>query len=231
MICYMAGTDELISTREAADLLGVSVRHLRRLADRGDLELAARGLVDRESVRAFLAVRQGVHTRAWEQPTAWGAIALLSKVPVDWLGSVQVHRLRARLREMEVDDLVAGTRNRATVRRYRGHPAAASRIREDLRLFDRSVLGLVTVTDEGADGYVATQAESLLVERYSLRASSRGNFVLRATDFDLDEVARLGADSPVLVALDSASSTDPREREVARRALEQHLEQFQRTGR
>ena len=45
----MAADGSFVSTPDAARALGVTVQHVRRLADSGDLIRVARGLIDRES--------------------------------------------------------------------------------------------------------------------------------------------------------------------------------------
>lgn len=125
----MASEGSFVSTQDAADTLGVSVQHVRRLADSGDLTRAARGLIDRDSLDRYLAERHGGRTRVWSEHTAWGAVALLSGVHVDWLGPAQASRLRASLRALtDPVDLVIQTRARARSQAYHGHlgPAPAA---------------------------------------------------------------------------------------------------------
>ena len=66
----------------------------------------------------------------------------------------------------------------------------------------------------------------LLVEKYALRADTGGDYVLRATSFDLDRVARIAAAAETLVALDAAASLDPRERSQGHQVLTERLREF-----
>ena len=220
--------DGHIGLAEAASVLGLSVRHVRRLSDQGQISMSARGLVDLASVHQYLADRQGATgTRAWSEQTAWAAVAMLSGVDVDWLGAVQRSRLRGILREIDSVDLARRTRNRARVQRFSGHESAADRLREDLVVIDRAALGLVAVgAQTGVDGYVAAGDVERLVARYALRNDATGAYVLRATSFDLATIERLAVAADTLVALDAAASLDPRERSLGHEILTGRLEAF-----
>ena len=71
----------LLTTDQAADRIGVSVRHVQRLIAGGDLVAIGPDRVDADSVAQWLALRQGSRMRAWEEPTAWAAVALLEDTP------------------------------------------------------------------------------------------------------------------------------------------------------
>ena len=217
-----------MTTREAASLLGVSVQRANRLIEAGHLDRVAHGLVYRASVERYIAAGHGGRKRVWAEHTAWGAIALLSGESADWLGDVQILRLRAALREMSgAAEMVTRCRDRAIVRTYSGHRAAAARLREDLVSTDTAALGLVTLSDDTrTDGYVTEGRLDDIVRRNALREDSAGGFVLRATGFDIDIVRRLATGS-LLAALDAATSLDPRERGVGERTLAAALERFQ----
>lgn len=224
----MSISDDLIGVSEAARLLGVSERRVQQMAAGGDLTFTARGLVDRTSIDQHLATRQGTRTRAWSTETAWAAVALLCGVEVDWLGTVQKSRLRTSLRATDAPALVSRVRNRARIHRYAGHGSTAARLRHEIVVVHRaSKLGIAGDAGE-LDGYVATDALADLMIRHALIENTRGQYALRATDFDLDEIAAIAhaGEIPVLAALDSAESLDPRERGVALEALDQALTQF-----
>lgn len=205
---------EFVTTRDAAARLGVSTRQVQHLAAAGDLHLVARGLIDRTSLERRLAARQGSPRRAWMEPTAWGAVALLSGREADWLGASQRSRLRGSLRGLRPEVLVGRARDRATVRRYAGHSSAADRLRAELvdTSPGASSLGLAGV--DRIDGYVAEGQLDRVVTQHSLVETDDGRYTLRATDMDLDLVADLADASTVLVALDFAESLDVRERRI-----------------
>lgn len=231
--------EDAVSVREAAQLLGVTKKQVQHLGRRGEVRYVARGLLDGASVRAIQAARQGRHTRGWSGRTAWAAIALLSGRKADWLGQGQVSRLRSRLRAIDSDDLVAATRNRAVVSRFTGHESAVGRIATDSSTIGRrSLPGLVGRENPETDWYVDARNEDDVVQRYGLRSSSRGDFVLRAVETEDDsrmegvtlELVQALMMADVLTALDSATSEDPRERGVATRVLDEALIRFRRDG-
>lgn len=222
----MAETDDLVSTEEAARLLGMTVQHVNRLARSGQLAKVARGLVERASVDRYLATHHTGRTRVWAEHTAWAAIALLSGQHVDWLGAVQASRLQATLRQIEaVSDLVARLRDRAAIGIYSGHRSAVVRLRDELVAVDRGALGLVDDANR-VDGYLAVDALAATVRRFGLREDANGAITIRATGFDLAVVERLATASAVATAVDAATSLDPRERGVGERALALALERF-----
>lgn len=218
-----------VSTPDAARALGVTVQHVRRLADSGELIRVARGLIDRDSLESYIAERNGGRTRVWAEPTAWAAVAMLSGVPVDWLGSTQTSRLRASLRAItEPADLVTRTRDRARIRTYQGHPSALRRLFDEVITVDMTGLGLVGATRDSVDGYLDVHKMDSTVGFFGLQADPAGNVTLRATGFDLGVVRDLAVHGVVLAALDAATSRDPRERGAGERALAEALDRFRR---
>ncbi|MEU0312550.1 helix-turn-helix domain-containing protein [Nocardioides sp. NPDC006273] len=221
----MAG-QEFLTIAEAANTLGVSTRHARRLADSGAVSRVARGLIDRASVDRYLYSQHMGRTRAWAEHTAWGAVALLAGQDAGWLGATQVSRLRRHLREItEVDDLLARMRDRAQVRAFDAHRAALPRLRELAGAANTRTLGITDTVDERVDGYIAASDLDDLVRTLRLRENASGAVTLRVTGFDFDRVRDL-ADTSIVAALDAATSTDPRLRGVGHRALAELLERF-----
>lgn len=230
-----------MSVSAAAELLGVTEKQVQHLGRQGQLRYLARGLVDASSVRALQAARQGKHTRAWSDRTAWAAISLMSGVPADWLGQAQISRLRSRVRDSDSHGLVAATRNRAVMGRFAGHSSAVERLARARRVVVRRALpGIV---DSGAVGsvdcYIDARDEREIVAKYGLRADGRGTFVLRGVKAQEESddlgltmamVKTVMAASTVLTALDSAVAEDPRERGVALRLLNDALAQFRGDG-
>lgn len=223
----MALASNLMTIQDAARVLGVSDRHVNRLLDSGELVRVARGLVDRHSVESYRSQARGGRKRVWAERTAWAAIALLSGEHPSWLGQVQVSRLRSVLRVATVEDLVVRCRDRADVRVYTGHSSVASRLASAVAHVDTARLGLVGVNvDTTVDGYLPADRLDTVVRQYVLREDPAGRYVLRVTEFDFAVVTRLAVATPVLAALDAATSTDPRVRGVGERALDDALMRF-----
>ncbi|WNV74122.1 helix-turn-helix domain-containing protein [Geodermatophilus sp. DSM 44513] len=215
----------LLTTRQAADRIGVSVRHVQRLISGGDLVAVGTDRIDAESVAQWVAQRQGSRLRAWEEPTAWAAVALLEGGSAPWLGQAQRSRLRAALAGTTGGDLAVRARNRAEVRRYHAHPRAMAHLaREVVASGATQGVGGLTPAPDRCDGYVDHAAVDRLVRRYRLDVDPAGTVTLRATGMSIAVVADLAAGARhVLAGLDLAGSTDPRERSAGRRLLDRAL--------
>lgn len=214
----------LLAVGEAAERLGVSTRQVQHLVAQGHLRQVARGVVDATSVERLLAVRGAGHGRAWAEPTAWGAVAILSGRTAEWLGASQRSRLRARLQSLTSAQLVERARNRADVVRYGGHPASLGRVRAEIVDTSRAsgALGLASTTR--VDGYVGHADRDEVADRNGLVRDEEGRITLRATSMDLALVAALAEAGVVVTALDLAESLDPRERRAGLTALDRALE-------
>jgi len=216
-----------MTNEEAANLLGVTTKTVFRLIESGDLVRVARGVVDRASVERYLANRQGGRKRVWSERTAWGALALLSGMSAEWLGSVQASRLRSTLRKIDTEDLITRLRDRATTRSYSGHQSVATLLRNDPRivLVDTTVLGLVADSTR-TDAYLHATTLDAITHRLGLREAVTGATTLRATGFDLDLVRTIAKYGTAVAAVDAAASLDPRTRGLGEAALAQNLERM-----
>ena len=218
----------LMTTQQAADRIGVSVRHVQRLVAGGDLIAVGPDRIEVESIAQWLAQRQDSRLRAWEEPTAWAAVALLEGNSATWIGQAQRSRLRSRLADVTGAELAARTRNRAEVHRFHAHPRGLGHLRRDIieSGVTGGIGGLTAVTDR-LDGYVDASALRRLVQRYRLDPDPAGNLTLRSTGVPRDVVAELaGGRRHVLAGLDLAGSTDSRERSAGHRILERSLERL-----
>ena len=83
---------------------------------------------------------------------------------------------------------------------------------------DLTQLGLTAADTGELDGCLSAAALDGVVTSLGLRPSPGGHVVLRATAFDVAVVADL-VRTPVVAALDAATTTDPRVRGVGHRAL------------
>ena len=211
-----------MTTEQAADRIGVSLRHVQRLVAGGELVAIGPDRIDADSVLQWMAQRRGSRVRAWEEPTAWAAVALLEGDQAPWLGQAQRSRLRSALAGSTAEDLAARTRNRAKVRRYRAHPRAGGHLIRALvpSGVNLGIGGLTPLVDR-PDGYVAHSQLLDLVIRYRMEIDPTGDITLRETRMPMDVVRRLAdGERHVLAGLDLAGSTDPRERSAGRRLLD-----------
>lgn len=216
----------LLAVSEAAERLGVSTRQVQHLVARGELRSLARGVVDETSLERLLAVRQGSHTRAWAESTAWAAVALLSGREAGWLGESQRSRLRGRLRGLGAEEMVERARGRASVSRYVAHRSAGDRLRSELVDTSPAAARLGLAATNAIDGYLATTDLKAVVSRHGLIRDDTANVTLRATSVDLGVVRDLVSAGDVLAALDLAESLDVRERRAGIDALDRALGEF-----
>jgi hypothetical protein len=204
---------DVISLSEAADRIGVSQRQVRNLAAGGDIALIARGVVDADSVSTFLRDRGLIARRVWNEETAWAAIGLLAGIDVTLLGASQASRLRKQVSGMEAAELTSRMRNRATTHRFDGHRSVVGKVAQEL-VRGSALIGDLTV-ERGVDGYLDEDRLADLVDRFRLRATSRGTITVRGTRHlvKAQEIAIRNAE--LLSAVDLATSVDAREREAA----------------
>jgi len=230
----MSPRSEYVHVEEAARMLGVTKRHVARLGEQGQIRYLTRGLVERGSVNQYLSERKFSRSRPWNEATAWGAVALLSGIKVDWLGQVQTSRLRGRMRRLATDkegahEFVGRARVRASVRAYESLGFLVSQVRKDVVVVGRRGLGLSDARKDRIDGYVSFEVLTKMEESLGLLRDTRGTMILRATDFDLDIIKRIAAKgNGALAALDAAGSMDPREHGVGARTLTKYLQDFAR---
>jgi hypothetical protein len=218
----------LMTTRQAADRIGVPVRHVQRLVADGDLVTIGPDHVDAASVAQWLAHRQGRRPRAWEEPTAWAAVALLEDEPAPWLGQAQRSRLRSALVGATGVELTARARNRARIHRYHAHPRALGPLsREVIPSGALDGVGGLSAARDRIDGYVGHATLQRMVQRYRLETDPAGGVALRETGMPASVVTALAnGGMHVLAALDLAGSTDARERSTGHRLLERALDQL-----
>ena len=216
----------LMTTRQAADRIGVSVRHVQRLVADGALASIGPDRVDAASVDQWMAQRQGRRPRAWEEPTAWAAVALLEGEQAPWLGQPQRSRLRSALAGVSGAELTARARNRARVHRFHAHPRAIGRLSGEVISSGATAgVGGLSAARDRVDGYVDSATLHRVVQRYRLESDPVGGVVLRETSMPASVVSELAnGRRHVLAALDLAGSTDARERSTGRRLLERALE-------
>jgi hypothetical protein len=215
----------LMTTQQAADRIGVSVRHVQRLAADGALVSIGPDRVDAESVAQWMAQRKGSRARAWAETTAWAAVTLLEGKPAPWLGQAQRSRLRSALAGATAVELTARARNRARVHRYHAHPRALDRLaREVITSGATDGIGGLSAASDRLDGYVDHAALLSLVRRYRLDTDPAGSVTLRETGVPASVVTELAnGRRHVLAGLDLSGSTDARERSTGHRLLERAL--------
>ena len=232
-LCMSSGIDKssYLSTREAADLFGVTQHQVAQLCRSGEVafkRIAGNALlVDSRSLRQYIQLRKG-RGRPFDQKTALAALWMLSGLPVDWLEYPQLRRLKIRLAQIDADSLVWLTRRRSEVRAFRVSRSFANEISGRLILTGSSdaVAQRFGLTPRGdtVEGYVVKSDLPCLEEDFFLVDDSDGNVVLRVADWlpDWNEAAMPAA----VCAADLATSLNTRERSAGIRVLEAMLDEY-----
>lgn len=214
----------LLTTRQAAERMGMSMRQVQRLVADGALTRIGTDRIDAISVEQWLAERLTHRVRAWEEPTAWAAVALLEGERASWIDQSRRSRLRAALVAATPADVVARTRGRARVRRYFAHPQSHSWLGGLVTPSGSlaAAAGLSAASEhERVDGYVSESDILRLVIRFRMEHDPAGRVVLRETTMPMDLVGRLArGQGQVLAGLDLAGSTDDRERSAGHLLIE-----------
>jgi hypothetical protein len=224
-----------VTLAQAAQRLHVSAREAQRLAAAGQLNVVRQVgrtlLVDDAAVTALerRARRPG---RTWDANTAWAAIELLDHGSTSRLSGSSLSRLRRRLRELSVPDLVRLASHRAAVIRCDQTRRSKDRLKEQLVLGGVSALddpetstrfGLVSSPSVLVEGYVERPGWTKLQEDFGLYVDAEGQAVIRIAD-----VEPFGGD--VTTALDLVERGSTRERSAAERHLRSALSTW-RTAR
>ena len=228
-----------IDVPSAAKRLGVHPSRVRALLLSGDLKgrkLGGRWLVDHyaSDVRARSASVDG---RAFSPSRAWGFLALLSGEEAPWLDPSARSRVRARLADGPVEQLLPRLRRRARVHYLRARPAALKKIRS-AKGFIPSGVSAADVYDaeilapEQVEGYISARHLNELRYRLALESVDppEANVVLRVAEFPRALKGRRIA-PPGAVAVDLMDSPDQRSRRAGVRLAERLRRDRSQAGR
>lgn len=197
-----------VSTAQAAEILGISGRQVRRLVEAGRVRELTRGVLVESDVREELARRDGVaQRRPLDHDTAWAAIDLLSGGPGSILATRQLARLKQRLRTTSVEELITMTRARAVTWTFGCH-------RPDASFADGIVVRLAardaTRSSSGfpVEGYVHPDRVELLRSRGQLAPGGIGQRVtIHVTPTSPAFIRVLLGSGSVLQSLEQASQS------------------------
>lgn len=222
-----------MTTDEAAGLLGISARSVRRLVEGGGLRARRAGrtlLVERSSVEERLAQRPSAG-RPLSPRSAWDVIAAAG-ADAERPGMTRIERARLRRRLADLAD-VAPERYRSRARRtdLRVPPSLVASLGDDQGLI---LSGEPAAAAHGADiimpdgivrAYVRANDLDGVLRRHGARPAEAGraaNLVLRVIPGEITPPWERGARvvPPVLLALDLLDEADPRARRAGRLLLE-----------
>lgn len=238
-----------LTTREAAERLGVNQSRVRALVAAGTLDARRVGTqwhIDAASVDRQAAFgRAAVVSRPMTARVAWAAAALADGQDVGWLAASERSRLRKRLAgagRVELLQRWLTTRSTETLR-FRVTEAdlaalldADGVVRTGVSAVNAYGLGLGT--GGSGDAYVTREIADRLVRDYFLIEGRSGNLTLRIVDHDFHlQTARVingdRAAPRLIVGVDLADGLDTRTRSVGRsfvsRVLDENQDRRERT--
>lgn len=223
---------DTVTTREAADRLGISDVAVRKMLRTGRLIGAGTAgrtlLIDPASLQRVADA--GKHAgRLWSPKTAWAALCLLSGHETPWISAAEKYRLKSRLGEMRAEDVHLLARNRAAVKRYRATLAAVDLLRPRLMptagsaMHDEATATRFGLSGGGgfAEGYATAGDGEKFATALGMVEDPTGNVVIRETA--LTEPFNSGRNPLAAVAVDLMDSLSTRERSAGIRVLEELL--------
>ena len=217
----------VVSAREAAEALNVSVRQVELYVKSGRLaavqNVGPALAIDSASVNRLNHARG--RGRVWKESTACAALTLLSGENPGWVDSHLKSRIRARLRIMDWEQLSYMAGGRAVVRRLWVVESRRRSVQDQLLASGRSALadeataagfGLSGGEGPGAEGYTDQRSAGRMIAANRMRDDPQGNVVLRISDVAATMFTRVPM---AAIALDLAESPSTREHSAARSFL------------
>jgi excisionase family DNA binding protein len=217
-----------ITTTEAARLLQVSTREVRRLIAAGDLEAETIGgifLLDEASVRARQRspVRRG---RALAAGTAWAALLEASGERAGWLDRPTRSRLRSWLGRHPPGEVSAACRRRAARHDLRVLPtyldavmSHSNVIPSGMTVADTVDADIVMLGDTAREFYCTDQVLNQLRQEYHLGPAGEPNLIVRVPMFHHPQVLARASMPIAVTAVDLMASSDARTRRAGENLL------------
>jgi hypothetical protein len=226
-----------ITSRQAAEQLGVTQQRVQTLFAAGDLRgrmVAGRLVIDSADIQARLLRRPG-RGRPLAARVAWGMLWELSGEGAHWLAPSERSRLRTNIRKLNAEEVVLRVRRRATLRQYRILPTYVDRIAANEAcvaggVSGASAVGADIVAIGFAEVYTAKPTVDRLVTQYAMTEAGNEadiNVNLRILDDDLAFLLSGITHMPsAVVACDLMESPEPRTRRAGTRLLVDLLSRF-----
>jgi len=226
-----------ITSRQAAEQLGVTQQRIQTLFSAGDLrgrKVAGRLVIDTTDVQARLLRRPGAG-RPQAARVAWATLWELSGERAHWLSASERSRLRTTIRRLNIEDIALRVRRRATLSQYRILPTYLERLAADTALVAggvsaASAVGADIVAIGFAEVYADTPTHDRVVTQYALANASddaEANVNLRVVEDDLTFLLEGRTHMPAAVAAaDLMESPESRTRRAGTQLLTDLLSQF-----
>lgn len=229
----LPATSSYLSTKDAAQELGVTPHQVAMLAKTGEInamKVANTLLIDPFSLHQYRQLSCG-RGRPLSPQVAWAACWLLSGLEAPWLSYSQRRRLIIKLESITPEDLVWQMRKRSRLRLFRAAPRSLPKIRHELLLSGKStdrpdIFGMPE-NDYEIEGYASHERIEKLKETYNLYEDVTGNVLVHTMEgyeppWPASDVIRSKGERqlPVAaVAADLAASLDEHEAHAGLAAL------------
>lgn len=223
-----------VTTRDAAQILGVDQSRIRALINAGTLparRIGDRWLLDRTDIERHRAlIDSGANTRAMSTRIAWAAAAILDAHPTDWITATERSRLKRRLTTTHnTHAFQRWLSTRATTRQFR---VSENDLAELITQQDVIATGIsaaatyqINLSNTGqGDAYVTTNTLHRLIDDYLLIESDHGNLTLREVDGHWHEhtarhTTTATAAARLMVGVDLADASDHRSQTAGHRLI------------
>jgi excisionase family DNA binding protein len=223
-----------ITTTEAARLLQVSTREVRRLIAAGDLDSERIGgifLLDEASVRA--RQRSPVHRgRALAAGTAWAALLEASGERAGWLDRPTRSRLRSWLGRHPPGEVSAACRRRAVRHDLRVLPIYLDAVMSHSSVIPSGMTAaaavdanIVMVGDTAREFYCTDEVVNQLRHGYHLSPAGEPNLIVRVPTFHDPQVLARACMPIAVIAVDLMASSDTRTRRAGENLLRAAIEE------
>jgi hypothetical protein len=221
--------DDAMPAADAARSLGLSIQRVRALVVRGELpgrKLAGRWFVDRSGVERRLR-QPKLSGRPHSPAHAWGLIALAEGDIPNWLDSSNRSRLRRRLREHDLEDILPSLARRGRRLELRAHASDLARIEAEPDVVRSGVSAasehdLEIVAPGVLEAYVPARRLLQLQRRYRLKPSVDANVILHVVDGPWPFAPDQRVAPRLAAVLDLLEHDDERGRRAAQRALKSY---------
>jgi len=226
-----------ITSRQAAEQLGVTQQRVQTLFAAGDLGgrmVAGRLVGDSGDIQARLTRRPG-RGRPLAARVAWGLLWELSGERAHWLAASERSRLRTNIRKLNAEEVVLRARRRAALHQYRILPTYVDRLAADAACVPSGVdaasaVGADIVAVGFAEVYTARSTHDRLVTQYAMVEGGNDadiNVNLRVLEDDLIFLLNGRTHMPsAVVACDLMESPEPRTRRAGTLILSDLLSRF-----
>lgn len=223
-----SGEARYVDINEAARLLSLKPRSVRRLIDDG--VLPARKEFGRwQIMRVDVELRRTIGSRPGRplRPTqAWATLYLASGEAVPWIDRNVRWRIDRRLAETSLEDLRARVSGRAGMRRYAAHPDSIARLRDEPGLMFSGISAAEAIGAEVVGGasyfeaYIRRSRLTDIVRRHHLAEDLEGTVVLRTLESAVPPAPLPRIAPKAAVALDLSEDREPRVRQAGRALLD-----------